>query len=227
MIVGAADHRVRLAAATADCEARDDWFLAQDVNAWTSLAYVVAGLVVAVGVVRRQLPRSFAALAGVAVLEGVGSWLYHGASGDVAQFLHDVGLVGVLAFVAGWHVGRLAGAPDHGALVGLAIGLFAGTVAWSATAAATNVAVGLLVVATIGTEVAARRRGAPAVWTAPLLVLGAAAAATWLAGSTGSPLCDERSWVQPHGAWHVLTALLLVAWAERAGGRAAAPRPVP
>ena len=220
-MAGTAGHRMRLAAATADCEARDDWFLAQDVNAWTSLAYVVAGLVVGVGVVRRQLPRSFAALAGVTVLEGVGSWLYHGASGDVAQLLHDGGLIGVLGFVAGWHVGRLAGAPDAGALVGLATGLVAGTVTWAATSAATNIAVGALVATTIGAELVARRRGAPAVWTAALLLLAAGAVAAWVAGSTSSPLCDEQSWVQPHGAWHLLTALLLVAWAERAGGRKA------
>jgi hypothetical protein len=207
---------MRLAAAAADCESRDDWFLAQDVNAWTSLAYVVAGLAVGVGVVRRQLPRSFAALATMTVLAGVGSWLYHGTSGEVAQLLHDVCLLGVVAYVAGWHVGRLAGAPDLGALVGLSTGVVAGAVAWTLTSAATNVALVALVVATLGAEIAAREHGAPAVWTAPLVLGGAIAAATWIAGATSSPLCDERSWVQLHGAWHVLTALLLVAWSWRA-----------
>jgi hypothetical protein len=46
----------------ADCERRDQWFLEQDVNAWTSLACLAVGLVVAVAVVRRRLspptPRS-------------------------------------------------------------------------------------------------------------------------------------------------------------------------
>ncbi len=42
---------------TSDCELRDDWLLEQDVNAWSSLAYVAAGLVLAWEVRRARLPR--------------------------------------------------------------------------------------------------------------------------------------------------------------------------
>ena len=33
-------------------------------------------------------------------------------------------------------------------------------------------------------------------------------------GRSGSPLCDPDSVVQLHGAWHVLSALAVVVWAD-------------
>ena len=100
-----------------DCEARDTWFLEQDVNAVTSLAYCAVGVVVVIVVVRRHLPLAFIAFGAVLAFEGIGSVMYHGGSGDVAQFLHDGPLVGALGFIAGWHVGRLG---DHRAEIGRA-----------------------------------------------------------------------------------------------------------
>ena len=181
------------------------------------MAYVAAGLVVGVMVVRRRSPPAFAALAAVTALQGLGSWLYHGDNGDLARFLHDVSLIGVLSFLAGWHVGRLGDRSDRGALIGLSAGLAAGTVTNLAAPGATNLVVGALVTAVVVAEIAARHRGEPAVWTAPLIGIGAVALALWFAGTSGSPLCAEQSWLQPHGGWHVLTALLVVAWADRAG----------
>ena len=93
----------------ADCEVRDDWLLDQDVNAWSSLAYVAVGLFIVLAVARRGMPRAFVALGLATALEGVGSLLYHGTGGRAGQVLHDGALVAVLGFVAGWHVGRLAG----------------------------------------------------------------------------------------------------------------------
>jgi hypothetical protein len=199
---------------TADCELRDDWFLAQDVNAWTSLAYLAAGLVIVAPVVRRGLPAALLALGAVAVVQAVGSFLYHGAEGDLAQLLHDVPLVGALGFVAGWQAGRLLDRASAGGLAGLATGLAAGALA--SVAGVVDLATAVLVVSVAVTELIARRRGLPALWNVPLLALAAVAGVFWLAGTTGSPLCDERSWAQPHGAWHVLSALLLLAWVEAA-----------
>ncbi len=62
--------------ATADCELRDGWQLEQDVNAWSSLAYVAAGLVLAQEVRRSRLPRAVYGLAAVMAAEGFGSLLY-------------------------------------------------------------------------------------------------------------------------------------------------------
>ena len=76
--------------------------------------------------------------------------------------------------------------------------------------------VGVLVAVVIVAEVLARRRGRPAVWNAPLLALGAGALVVWWAGSPESPVCDGGSWLQPHGLWHTLTALLVLGWVDQA-----------
>jgi hypothetical protein len=201
-------------AAPTDCEVRDDWFLQQDVNAWTSLAYVGAAALLVTSIARRRLPPAFAALAGVTALEGLGSLLFHGSSGDLGSYLHDASLVGVLGFMAGWHVGRLAGVPAGASLVGVGVGSAAGAAA-AFEAAATNGAVAIAGTVIVLAELVARRRHRPPVWTLPLLVLTGTAIAAWLAGSAGGPLCDPRSWAQPHGLWHVLTSVVVVVWAER------------
>jgi 1-acyl-sn-glycerol-3-phosphate acyltransferase len=208
-------HEVTLADENVDCELRDRWFLGQDVNAWSSLAYVGVAVVIAVVVVRRRLPRAFLALAVVVALEGAGSLAYHGGRGDAAQFLHDTPLVAALGFVAGWHVGRVSGRASTSSLVGLAAGAVAGTTTW-ALDASPNPVVAVLVAVVVGAEVLAWRRGKRRIWTVPLLALGVVAAATWAAGTAGSPLCDEQSWLQPHGLWHVLSAVVVLAWVDQA-----------
>jgi hypothetical protein len=54
------------------------------------------------------------------------------------------------------------------------------------------------------------------------------AASAYLAGRTGSPLCAPDSFVQPHAAWHVLSALSPRCCQEWARGRTGvAPKAVP
>ena len=202
--------------ATTDCELRDDWLLEQDVNAWTSLAYVAAGAVLVGEVRRRRLPPAVYALAAMAIAEGFGSLAYHGADSDIGQFLHDVPLIGVLGFVAGWHVGRLRSVADRGALVGTAIGLVVSSVMWAVTPGAVNIAVATAVVVIAAGSWQARRWRMTRVWTGPVLVLGVTAIVFWAIGTPGSPACDADSWLQPHGVWHVLTALVALAWVDAA-----------
>lgn len=202
--------------ATTDCELRDDWLLEQDVNAWTSLAYVAAGVVLAWEVRQRRLPPAVLALALVAAAEGIGSFVYHGAAGDIGQFLHDVPLIGALGYVAGWHVGRLRSVADRGAVVGTVIGLVVAAVMWAITPGAVNVAVAVAVVVIVAASWLARRRRLAKVWSGPVLALGVIAIAFWAIGTPGSPACNADSWLQPHGVWHVLTAVLLLAWADTA-----------
>ncbi len=201
---------------TADCEVRDDWFLEQDVNAWSSLAYLAAGVIMAVQVFRHRLPAAAYGLAAVVAVEGAGSLLYHGAAGDASQFLHDVPLIAALGFVAGWHAGRLVAATDRGSLVGLVVGLATASVLWAVAPGATNATVAVAIVVIVATSVAARRRGLVGVWSPALLVLGAVAVAMWALGSPDSPLCSTESVLQPHALWHVLTAVLALAWVDSA-----------
>ncbi len=205
-----------MSAETSDCELRDDWLLEQDVNAWSSLAYVAAGLVLAWEVRHSRLPRAVYGLAAISVAEGFGSLLYHGSASDFGQFLHDVPLIGALAFVAGWHVGRLRGSADLGSLVGLAVGLVVSAGVWAFAPDTTNIAVGVTVAVIAVASLIARRRSMIAVWSWPLLGLGAVAIAMWALGTPDSPACRAESWLQPHGLWHVLTAIVAIAWVDRA-----------
>ncbi len=202
--------------AVADCEVRDDWFFAQDVNAWSSLAYFAVGLFIVLAVARRGVPAAFVALGVATALEGVGSLLYHGSGGRAAQVLHDGALIAVLGFAAGWHVGRMTGAAARTALVGVGTGLAVGVVAGATSSLLTNVAVVVGVVVVVAAEVLARHRRLAPVWTAPLLVLAAVAVLAWLLGTPESPMCSAGSWAQSHALWHVLSAVLVAAWMGRA-----------
>ena len=162
------------------------------------------------------MPRAFVALGAATALEGVGSLLYHGSDGRAGQVLHDGALVAVLGFVAGWHVGRLAGAAARTAVVGVGTGLAVGVVAGATSSLLTNVAAVVGVVVVVRVEVLARHRGLAPVWTRPLLVLAAAAVLAWLLGTPSSPACSAESWIQPHALWHVLSAVLVAAWMGRA-----------
>ena len=201
---------------TADCEVRDDWFLEQDVNAWSSLAYLAAGVVLLVQVSRHRLPAAAYGLAAVVAAEGVGSLLYHGAAGELSQFLHDVPLIGALGFVAGWHAGRLVGAADRGSIIGLVAGLATASVLWAAAPGATNATVAVAIVVIVAASVIARRRHLAGVWSPALLVFGVIAIVAWAAGSPDSALCRPDSPLQPHALWHVLTAVLALAWVDSA-----------
>lgn len=204
-----------ITATAADCELRDAWGFDQDVNAWSSVAFVVAGVVIATWALRGRLPRAFVVLGGLLVVEGAGSVLSHGAPSTAAQLLHDVPIFAIVGFVAGWHVGQVGGStsrPWQTAVTGAAAGL-AVSLLWpgAQTAAAAGAVLALLVA-----ELLAGQRGLPGVWDAHLGGLAGAAGALWVAGRSGSPLCDPESLVQLHGAWHVAAAVLAVAWAARA-----------
>ncbi|MGB0111881.1 MAG: 1-acyl-sn-glycerol-3-phosphate acyltransferase [Ilumatobacteraceae bacterium] len=203
---------------TADCEFRDDWQLEQDANAWSSMAYVAAGIVLIWEIRRARLPLAAWGIVVMLIAEGFGSFLYHGAASDVGQFLHDVPLIGALAFVAGWHVGRLFGAADRGSLIGLALGIVVSSAIWAWAPGATNLGVGVAVAVIVVASFVARRRSLAGVWNQPMLLLGVIAILTWALGTPDSPLCDAESWLQPHSFWHVLTAIIALAWVDRAYG---------
>jgi len=208
-----------------DCERRNDGWIDQDVNAWTSLAYVAVGLLIAREVWTSRLPRSIAAFAVVLVLEGAGSFLYHAEATGLSQALHDVPLAAMVAFIAGWHVGRVVGAPGQWAIGGLAVGVASGVGLDAIDVQGVNVIVGVGVVVIIVSEFVARRRGMSPVWTGGLLVLVAVAVGFWLFGTPTSPVCDSDSWVQPHGVWHVLTAVVALVWVDAAVGALQPDRP--
>jgi hypothetical protein len=68
----------------------------------------------------------------------------------------------------------------------------------------------------VAAEVTARARRMAPLWTGPLLLLVGAGLAAWAAGRGGSPLCDPASPFQVHGLWHLLSAMIVPVWANRA-----------
>jgi glycerol-3-phosphate O-acyltransferase / dihydroxyacetone phosphate acyltransferase len=199
-----------------DCERRGSGWIDQDVNAWTSLGYVAVGLLLVAEVARSRLPRSIIAFAAFVVVEGFGSFVYHADATDLSQGLHDIPLAAMVAFIAGWHVGRLLASPGRYAVSGLAVGVLIGTILMASDIQGVNAVVAVGVAVVIVSELLARGRHLTRVWTPSLLVLTGGALVCWFLGTPTSPVCEADSWAQLHGVWHLLTALLALAWVDRA-----------
>ena len=124
----------------------------------------------------------------------------------------------MLGFMAGWQVGRLLTSPRATPTVAIAgaAAAFAVDALEPVVGGVTNASVGVLVAVLVVTELLARRRRLAPIWTAGPCALTIVALLAWWAGTASSPLCDDDSVVQPHGAWHLLTALLVLLWADRA-----------
>jgi len=205
-----------------DCERLRDGLVAQPVNTASALAYLLA----AAWLARRgghpdAAARREALAFGLAVAAaGVGSVDFHGPGSPAARWLHDAGLAAAVSFVAVHDLARPAGArgrvvPAWAAVAG------AGGVLLALAPGAGGALAGALGLAVAAGEVAARGRRAGwsprqrAVWRGGVAALAVGAACWWL-GRTGGPLCDPDSPLQPHAAWHLLTAFALAAWGEAA-----------
>ena len=101
--------------AAGDCERLGDGFLAQPVNALSSLAYVAVGAELMVRAWQQRSRRwpsvALAAFGAVVAAEGVGSVGFHGPGDSVSHRLHDAGIGGTLAFVAATEVIALVRRP--------------------------------------------------------------------------------------------------------------------
>lgn len=208
-----------------DCELIREGHLAQPVNAWTSVAYAVLGIWVAVrygrsGDVTGWMSIGFGM---VLVLVGAGSVMFHGPQGAGAQWLHDVPIVVAIAFIACWNLAA------------------AGTISWTRSAqliVLAAVIVGVLAIAVPSTALWAGiplgiaavvtewivRRGS-IVW-APVAIVAIIGGTLNLLGRTSGPLCDPTSLVQLHGLWHVLTAVAFALWV-RGAARPRSEHPTP
>ena len=235
----------RPTSAPADCECRPGAHLRQEVNAISSLAYVAAGVDLARATAARRLPPTMGILAAAVALEGVGSTWFHGGAGAGAQAVHDLPLLTVMGYLAGWYAGRLvdpvaAGADpapeptdeqapparwwhtsrwttaERAAVAGAVGATVLGGGVWLRANEAVNLVLGGgTAVVAIG-ELVARRRGQPAVLTPTVVALFAGSSVAWLAGRSESPVCRPASRAQPHALWHAGTALGFSLWARAA-----------
>ena len=178
--------------AAVDCEAIGFGLLGQPVNALSSLALVVAGLVV--------LGRDRWVASALAAT-GVGSFLFHGPLAPGGEWIHDVTLAWLIVVVGlksrGWEhrfgaIGLAGIAPFFYVAPSLADPL---TV--------------VLVVATLLLLVSENRRFDT---LGPIALLAISAIVGRL-GSTGGPWCNPDSVLQTHGLWHVGAAVAVGWWA--------------
>jgi len=198
-------------------------FLAQPVNALTSLAYVAVGIwVITRCKARPELGRFSPVVFGlVLVAVGIGSVAFHGPRPVGARFLHDFPIALALLFIVAVDLIRLGVVGERTAFrISLAVAAIVAMV----TAAAPDIALLLsvpLIAGVVIAEVMVYRRverklpGSRGILVRRSTMVGVIAAAGLLnvLGRTDGALCDPESIVQLHGSWHMLTAVVFGLWA--------------
>jgi hypothetical protein len=219
-----------------DCECIHEGWLAQPVNALSSLAYAAAGAALLIRARRRPPDNpgrssrgcdrapSWLGIYGLATAaNGVGGLAYHGPGGPLSRWLHDAALLATLGVVTTAEVGEATGTEIDrrhaaaAAAAGAALAVVpsvsrAAQVGLGLGAAAADVTAGML-----GETRRPRHVSLGLIWIA--------AAAVNAATRTGGPLCRPRSVLQGHAAWHALTALALWWWGRFITGSAEQRRP--
>jgi hypothetical protein len=218
--------------ATSDCERCRPGLVSQPVNTASSVAYVAAGAAV-LAAARRRPERARTGTRAVGwslVAVGIGSVAYHGPGGTVGRWLHDSSLLAMSGMIALSDVAHARGTgPTTGAVA--AVTAAAGLAAHPRTSGALQVvtaaaALGAAVNRHVATGAdAGDRAGSP--WRggaagaggdggrhgddgdALAAALFAAGLGLHAAGRTGRPLCRPDTVLQPHAAWHVLSAAAL------------------
>ena len=204
----------------ADCERMGGGVLAQPVNAWSSLAFLVAGAWIGSRVRRHADRRVELVVFGAAVASNaLGGLLFHGGPGATERWVHDLSILSVLLFIVTFDVARLR---EHGPAWTLRGFIGSLAVLGGLMAIAPDVTYGfygVLGVAAGGFELLEYRHELPRIRAeglsarrlarlGVLVVLGLAATAFFV-GRTGGPLCHPESAFQWHALWHVLAAIAM------------------
>ena len=202
-----------------DCECVHEGWLAQPVNALSSMAYTAAGAALLIRARRRaqdgqdgrDAAPGWLGIYGLATAaNGLGGLAYHGLGGPLSRWLHDAALLATLGVVTTAEVGEATGTDIDqrhaaaAAAAGAALAVVpsvsrAAQIGLGLGAAAADVTAGAL-----GDSPHPRRVSLGLIW----IGAGAVNAAT----RTGAPLCRPRSNLQGHAVWHALTALALWWW---------------
>ena len=189
--------------AASDCEHCRDGLVAQPANTLSSLTYVAAGA----DLLRRPDPDRPFAWAVIAV--GLGSVAYHGPGGVLGKWAHDSSLIAMLGLLALTD----ATVADGRAMPGAAVAGVVGAAAVAAHPRTTDYAQGA--VGALGVVAEARRHITQATLreAAVSLPLMTAGLTLHILGRTGERWCRPDSLLQPHAAWHSLSAAAL--WSRR------------
>jgi hypothetical protein len=195
--------------AVSDCERCRPGLVSQPINTASSLAYVAAGAAALAGA-RRAPHRARTGTRAVGwslVAVGIGSVAYHGPGGTVGRWLHDSSLLAMTGVIALSDVHHARGTSATIAEV-VAVGAAAGAAAHPRTSGAAQT---VTAATALGAEVHRHLTTVGADDNRNVLAAGLFAAGLGLhaAGRTGRPLCRPDTVLQPHAAWHVLSAAAL------------------
>jgi hypothetical protein len=202
---------------TCDCEAIDAAPVRQPVNAWSNLAFVAVGLWVLAGR-RTGLPdnrmttgpvyrRTYG---GLAVLVGLGSFLFHASVTDWGAWADLVPIGLLFAFLAVYDAARLLGR-DTGWFVSRYLAVAGAVVVAFGVVGQGN---GNFVLAALAVAVGAlevmlardRSRRLPHGWLWASLALYVGGGALWVLSGSGGPWCRPDGVVQGHALWHLAAA---------------------
>ncbi len=200
--------------------------LVQPVHALSSRAYVAVGLAIAVyALVRRgqgvgargYLAESLVYATCLAAV-GLGSVLFHGPQPDGSRTLHDLPILITVVFIVVHDLYLVFPGLRHRWITFMVTALLAvGLTLVSADAGIA--ATGAGIAATVVLEAVIYRRRLRPVPTrfqrwayAAIAGVAVVAAASWLLGRTGSPLCDPDDAFQFHGVWHTVSSLIFGLW---------------
>lgn len=216
-----------------DCERLRDGLLAQPVNALSSFAYAVVGIVIAGASLhaRREQGRSVL-FAACLVATGLGSVAFHGPQPAGSRFLHDFPILLTVLVMAVTDLALLVRLPMPERTIFVAGGVLAGALTVLSPEAGSALTGALVVVVVVCEVLIHRRHLRPTPRRRQhsthliMVSVAAVAGALWVLGRTDSPICDPGDVVQPHGLWHVASAVLFGLWWWLALGQAPKPSSV-
>ena len=198
-----------------DCENIGAGFLAQPVNAVSSLAFVLFGVIVVYSAVSEsRTERTNRIIVGMLMIAtGAGSVLFHGPQGSASHFLHDATIIVTMAAIVTMNIAGLLHWTEQRVwliLGGTGVAVTAVLLVWPSS---TNVVAATALVALIAQDVALHRTGSIRTrWWVAAIVAMTIALLFFVAGRTGSPFCDSSSVLQGHALWHILSATALWAY---------------
>jgi len=198
-----------------DCEAVTTAALAQPVNALSSFAFSLVGVLI-VGWARsvRGIESEVRfVFGGILVLTGIGSYLFHGPQPLVSQFMHDITFLGTLVLIV---IANMAAGLSWSRQA--LWGLFTATVVVVSGvllvySGATNVLMVTGVVGVVLSHLVLRRAGGVSLRLLLSAMLAMALAVMFFVlGRAGGPICDPDATFQGHALWHVLSAVAIGAY---------------
>jgi hypothetical protein len=199
-----------------DCEAIGSGWLTQPVNAWSSLAFGVVGIAIVAGARSTAgRERSVRVIFGLLLTAtGAGSFLFHGPQPAFGGFVHDLTFLAALWFLIVVNInGAIGTMTDRTAVLVVLAGLAGIAALLVLDSGVTNILTALLAIALVGSDLFLWRVATPAPgWYGLAIASLLIGIGLFLAGRTGSPLCDPGGLAQAHAGWHVFAAVFLGAY---------------